>query len=478
MTDLHLALIAIGILLIVAVIAYNSWQERQLRRQANSLTTPEIDPLMEAGPTLRQREFEQAVPLAGLSDVHEPLSARDDALGDADFEEYVSEPVKRGSKVATPAQPVEVPELSELPAELESELPAEPAMSAAHTVKPDVKPDAELVPKPTSGPVAASRLASGSAFHPAAQPAAEPESQALEPQALATPALKPSTDITAPEPLPAGIDPRIDLIAQLQFASMDAQQLQDFMQQLTDIEKPLLVYGRGRNTDWQLLHRDTRAEGLQQLACALQLADRSGVISTALLQRFQLLINSLSNSLDAKLQWLPAVANEAGHAEIMHHAQALDAFCVEVDQMISLHLVPSSTLLGSKLRGLAEASGLSLQADGKFHWQDAAGQTQFLLQSESGTPFDNETMRTIIVRGLLLKLDIPHVSDSLEVFNRMILLARQMETALGAHLVDDQQRPLSEAQIDKIRVQLKALHNRMLARGITPGSALAHRLFS
>lgn len=474
MTDLHLALIAIGILLIVAVIAYNSWQERQLRRQANSLTTPEIDPLMEAGPTLRQREFEQAVPLAGLSDVHEPLSARDDALADADFEEYVSEPVKRGSKVVTSAQPVDMPELSELPAELEPDLPAEPAVSAAHTVEPDAK----SVSKPTFKPIAASGLASGSAFHPAAQPAAEPEAQALEPQALDTPALKPTTDISAPEPLPAGIDPRIDLIAQLQFASMDAQQLQDFMQQLTDIEKPLLVYGRGRNTDWQLLHRDTRAEGLQQLACALQLADRSGVISTALLQRFQLLINSLSNSLDAKLQWLPAVANEAGHAEIMHHAQALDAFCVEVDQMISLHLVPSSTLLGSKLRGLAEASGLSLQADGKFHWQDAAGQTQFLLQSESGTPFDNETMRTIIVRGLLLKLDIPHVSDSLEVFNRMILLARQMETALGAHLVDDQQRPLSEAQIDKIRVQLKALHNKMLARGITPGSALAHRLFS
>ncbi|ROH88072.1 hypothetical protein ED236_00895 [Pseudomethylobacillus aquaticus] len=468
MTDLHLALIAIGILLIVAVIAYNSWQERQLRRQANSLTTPEIDPLMEAGLTLRQRELEQAVPLAGLSDVHESLSAHDDALAEADFEEYVSEPVKRGSKVATPAQPVDVPEFSELPVQLAPDLPAEPAVSAAHTVKPDAK----AVSKPISEPVAAS----GSAPDP--RPAAEPEAQALEPQIPATPALKPSSDISAPEPLPAGIDPRIDLIAQLQFASMDAQQLQDFMQQLTDIEKPLLVYGRGRNTDWQLLHRDTRAQGLQQLACALQLADRSGVISTALLQRFQLLINSLSNSLDAKLQWLPAVANEAGHAEIMHHAQALDAFCVEVDQMISLHLVPSSTLLGSKLRGLAEASGLSLQPDGKFHWQDAAGQTQFLLQSESGTPFDNETMRTVIVRGLLLKLDIPHVSDSLEVFNRMILLARQMETALGAHLVDDQQRPLSEAQIDKIRVQLKALHNKMLARGITPGSALAHRLFS
>jgi len=53
-----------------------------------------------------------------------------------------------------------------------------------------------------------------------------------------------------------------------------------------------------------------------------------------------------------------------------------------------------------------------------------------------------------------------------------------METGLNAQLVDDNNRPLSDVQIEKIRHQLKIIQATMLTRGIAPGSDCAHRLFS
>jgi FtsZ-interacting cell division protein ZipA len=76
------------------------------------------------------------------------------------------------------------------------------------------------------------------------------------------------------------------------------------------------------------------------------------------------------------------------------------------------------------------------------------------------------------------QLDIPRVKNCPEVFNQMVLTARQMESSLGATLVDDNQRPIGETQIEKIRQQLKVIHAKMVARGIVPGSPSALRLFS
>jgi FtsZ-interacting cell division protein ZipA len=65
-----------------------------------------------------------------------------------------------------------------------------------------------------------------------------------------------------------------------------------------------------------------------------------------------------------------------------------------------------------------------------------------------------------------------------EAFNQMVQVARQMEIGLNAVLVDDNNRPLGDMQIEKIRQQLKVIYATMLVRGIVPGSDSARRLFS
>jgi FtsZ-interacting cell division protein ZipA len=87
-------------------------------------------------------------------------------------------------------------------------------------------------------------------------------------------------------------------------------------------------------------------------------------------------------------------------------------------------------------------------------------------------------LRTSVIRGVKFQLDIPRVHNCIEVFNHMVLMARQMENSLNASLVDDNQRPLGETQIEKIRQQLKVIHAKMVTRGVVPGSYSALRLFS
>jgi DNA-binding transcriptional regulator YiaG len=60
----------------------------------------------------------------------------------------------------------------------------------------------------------------------------------------------------------------------------------------------------------------------------------------------------------------------------------------------------------------------------------------------------------------------------------MLLIAKKMEQALSASLIDDRQKELSDHQIEKIRQQLKLIQTHMTTRGIPSGSPVALRLFS
>jgi FtsZ-interacting cell division protein ZipA len=70
------------------------------------------------------------------------------------------------------------------------------------------------------------------------------------------------------------------------------------------------------------------------------------------------------------------------------------------------------------------------------------------------------------------------VSNCEQVFNQMIAIAQKMANSLGARMVDDNQKPLGDLQIEKIRQQLKVIHATMVARGVMPGSASSMRLFN
>jgi FtsZ-interacting cell division protein ZipA len=66
----------------------------------------------------------------------------------------------------------------------------------------------------------------------------------------------------------------------------------------------------------------------------------------------------------------------------------------------------------------------------------------------------------------------------LKVFDRMLAMSRQFADSLDGVLADDNRQLLSDAGLDKIRVQLRGIYAAMQAKGLAAGGACALRLFA
>jgi len=75
-------------------------------------------------------------------------------------------------------------------------------------------------------------------------------------------------------------------------------------------------------------------------------------------------------------------------------------------------------------------------------------------------------------------LDVPRALDGKRALDLMIDAGERLATGLGGRLVDDNRVPLSATGITRIRQQLDAIADAMVARGFTPGGERALRLFA
>ncbi|MCB4811807.1 cell division protein FtsZ [Methylovorus menthalis] len=463
MTDLQLALIALGALIIFAVVLFNWWQERKLHKETESrFVEPETDVLMDEdfridphtvlrGDKREEPEEEEFVVRVRI---------QDDEPAPQVAASHEAEP--RFSMPAEPdAREEPEPAISQAPLHLDvTEEIAEQAPEAAPSAYTE-NPVADLPPEQPVEHVLAEEPAInlGSTTAPWDEPVTEESQPAAAPESVA---------------LPADVDAQIDLSAILYLPRpySGAALRQQFLN-FSEIDKPVNAFGLDAFREWHLLTREQEQGEFTRCVCSLQLADRSGAVSREMLIRFQNAAEDIALNLGAQVEW-------QGAADPLVYAQALDAFCIEVDKLVSLHIVQGSNgpFTGTKFRGLAEASGLVLGNDGAFHYRDEQGHTSFSLINQDSNPFNADMLRTVVIKGVVFQLDIPHVKNCTEVFNQMVLAARQMSNSLSANLVDDNYRQLTDAQIDRIRQQLKMLHAQMITRGIMPGGQTAARLFS
>ena len=288
--------------------------------------------------------------------------------------------------------------------------------------------------------------------------------------------------------LPAMLHAQMDLTAILYLATeTPISALNDALINLfNDHDKPIFVHALtshlSANQQWCLLKEVAPNQQISRLSCSLQLADRAGAVSRNMLNRFQLAVETLGLDINAHVEW-----QSAGDA--LATAAALDTFCIEVDKTMGFHLVhvENGAFTGTKLRGLAEAQGFTLASDGTFKYFDTSAKAPennekapllFVMFNREANPFNPDMLRSSVVKGVTFQLDIPHVKQCAEAFIQMVQVAKQMEVGLNALIVDDNNKALSDIQIEKIRHQLKVIHATMLVRGIIPGSDSALRLFS
>jgi hypothetical protein len=239
------------------------------------------------------------------------------------------------------------------------------------------------------------------------------------------------------------------------------------------VGKPLRWFGRETpRSPWRLLKSDTGGRWTELAACML-LADRTGAATRPLLDRFLRLVAEQAAALPAAFQAPDADAEVA-------RAETLDRMCADVDVQIGITLLKPgpSTIAGTRLRGVAEASGFRLADSGRFEWvQEETGNVLYVLQNFRSDPFTADSLRLGSTPGAVFILDVPRVADPVRVFDQMKLLAKRMAQTLDATLVDDNRRPLTDPALAAIREQVKATATALQAMRVDPGSPRALALF-
>ena len=454
MTDLQLALLALGALIILTVIAFNWWQERKIRKEtAERFEELSHDALMDdfsidPDRVVADEPMHAKVPVPD----EEPFPATIPQLTEENYDyehsldEAVSAVAEFEKDMAAPVKEMEVSISNEPAWQNDEPTPLEKATTLELLEEAGLDKHADFASPANNARVSDTDTAN--------QTVSQVNHESVS--------------------LPANLNPQIDLIAVLYLSRQaTGNALCEFLLPLADIDKPIFAYGLDLDGAWHMLTGEQEQTSFVRAACSLQFADRSGPISQEALARFQQAIDSTGRKLGAQIEW-------QANLDPLRYASELDHFCIEVDKMVGFHLTQgaSGPFTGTKFRGLAEASGLVLREDGAFHYESETGQGLFSVMNHDNNPFSMEMLRTNVIRGLSFQLDIPRVRNCPEVFNQMVLIARQMEGSLSGQLVDDNQRALGEAQIEKIRQQLKVIHATMVARGIVPGSPIALRLFS
>lgn len=429
MTDLQLGLISLGGGAVVAVLAYNKWQEYRHRKVAEQVMRRDHDDVLLGNP--KRQAPDGSVP----EQREEPALRREPALPPA---EEIAEPVllvEDRVPVSTVDELEAAPELPRTPA-VAGNMPDVPVMSMG-----DEAPDAF--------PVLEEML----------------DAETLD--ALST--------------LPAGevplalLDPRIDFIAAFDLVELvpALQIMQSQRDGLVRLKKAVRWVGfNERLREWEVMSPEN-GRAYRRLRVGLQLADRRGPLSEA---DFTLFVAAMQQLADD----LMAVVDMAPSTEILRQALEIDRFCADVDLEIGIHLISKAVpFAGTKIRALAEAAGMILGADGLFTRYDDEGRALFSLQNLESTLFVPEAIKSLSTRGLTFLLDVPRTGHGERVFFQMLDLARRFADALQGLLVDDNRQPLTEAQLDHIKREYVLKPQVAMANyGFAAGGPQALRLFS
>lgn len=276
--------------------------------------------------------------------------------------------------------------------------------------------------------------------------------------------------------LPDELNAQIDFTAVLTAANSISGQALHVM--VKDILKELgaivMQHGLDKTGIWHRIDdRSSQNDVFETIACSLQLVDRRGPVAKPLINKFEYAVEAIGLEFDAAITW-------QGEGDVAQRAVELDQFCIEVDQLVSVHVLQGDTPIhGTKFRGMAEANDLKLR-HGKFYCVDSENPDldKYVLSSADEQPFSSEWLRQNVVRGIVFQVEIPKVKNVELVFNQMIIVAQKMADRLGANMVDGNKNPLGDVKIDAIKQQLKVISSKMSARGIAAGSASSMRLFN
>lgn len=205
----------------------------------------------------------------------------------------------------------------------------------------------------------------------------------------------------------------------------------------------------------------------QAFVAGMQAVSRNGVASAADLAEFNSQVDAFAQLTGGKVKHTDAAA----FGEV---AQALDDFCARVDRTIALHLMSGSRVSARDIRTAAEQCGFRLHEDGRFYFRAENGQPVFSIAMPDDAPFNGQHN----YRGFSMLFDIPRVPAGEKTFDLFMDLAVSLTGQLNLDLYNDNGEEVSTQWLRDLRAFVLARQEEMLKVGIKPGSKTALRLFS
>jgi hypothetical protein len=273
-------------------------------------------------------------------------------------------------------------------------------------------------------------------------------------------------------PVP-GFDPEIDFIVSVDAAEpVSAAGLAELHTRAATCGRRFRIAGYSfAAREWEEAARLSGGR-YAHLKLAVQLANRKGAVDLGALTTFCAAAQECAERFSAT-----ATCSDIEAA--LARARELDAFCADVDIAIGVNIIASDgKFSGTRIRSLAESAGFKLEPSGLFHYLDERRQTLFTLDNHEPAPFLPEQIKHLSTAGVTLLLDVPRVADGEAALAHMLAVGIELAQGLGGTLVDDNRVPLNDNAVRAIQQQVKAIHARMQARAMLPGSERALRLFS
>ncbi|CAG2127291.1 hypothetical protein LMG31506_00424 [Cupriavidus yeoncheonensis] len=437
--DLQTSLIVAGLVFLALLFGYNQWQIRKARRPRELRPEDDLPPMRE--------------PVVGETTTPE-VAAK---LHEAPAPEHVERREPTLTPAARPAP---------------HEVAAVAASAAASSADADEAVADEVA-------LAAAPAASAAAeTEPRAEPEAEPEAQAgSAAQAKVVPPARVAEPVVSDgQPQPATIDPLIDCIVPLH------------LERKASGDRILPLTGRLRRAGTKQIHIEglrveanawepvTAGHQYEDLQVAVQLASRNGPLNALEFSEFVNAVEALAESLDASAD-LPDMG------ETVANARELDGFAASCDVQLGVNVISDGAPWSAAyVQSVATQDGLVLSRDGtRFirYLANAEGVQRTLFALQFG---DTNFLRDdLTVKGggqITLLLDVPQADQGGKPFKTVCEYGYSLAQRMGAQLVDDNMRPLTEASFVAIFNQLETLYQKLEARGMPAGSPVAARLFS
>lgn len=438
MSNLQISLAVVGVVLLVLIVAYNSWSAR---RNAPKRSEP-VD------------EAAQADPLR-----HEP--GMDTVGHTSDLTKYQHEPVLGDFSKAVPgAEPLPMPEAAGRFAETDAELARlvaqeayaeqqHQAMAAAHGEMQEeqradggiaamAQPQAKQEPVFTDAPLAAS-----------VPPAASMERR-------------------------GHLDALIDAIAPIQVGQAVpgevAMQAQPSTRRAGN--KPFAIEGMNQHSrQWEPLQAGQRYLGFQS---GVQLANRTGALNEIEFSEFVAKTQRFADALSA-LPDLPDMLNEVSRA------RELDQFASEHDAQLSfmIRARQASWSAGYVQQNAGRQGFVSSSMPGRMVLPSpTAGMPPVLVLNYDPQAAVADDLDQSVVREFLISLDVAQVPRGEQPFAHLRQVAEQMCQTMDGVLCDQNGYLLPVSALDPIQHDLELLYDKLDSHELSAGSLLARRLFS